>query len=136
MKPSEYIEAAKKAQKVATDYALAKTIGINKARISDWQNGKSWPDAYACAKLAEAANLEPMKVLADIEAQREKNPAKAKFWRSILGKGERLILVLAMITSVNLFMTGDNQATPGAARGVINQINIHYRTFCIQRTGS
>ncbi|MBN8454830.1 hypothetical protein [Accumulibacter sp.] len=93
MKPSDYLDATKEAMHLKSDNELAVRLTINRARISAYRAGTEWPDNYVVIKIAIALNLDPVRVLADLESQREKRPERAAFWRSFLS---RAAVTLAM----------------------------------------
>ena len=82
MTPSEYLNATKKAMQIESDYALAKRLEVNNAMISKMRQGTRTIPTIMATKIAIALNIDPMTVIADLEAQHEKNPRKADFWRS------------------------------------------------------
>jgi len=92
MTPNEYLDATKKAMGVTADNELANRFEIHRARICAYRAGKEWPDNYIITKMAITLNLDPAKVLADLESQREKNPKRAEFWKSFLSQTIRSIV--------------------------------------------
>lgn len=102
MKPSEYLDKAKIALAIKSDYGIAKALKINTSRISDYYKGKRWPDAYASTQIALALKLDPLEVLADIEAQSAKTKERREFWEGFIGRTKKaaavLLLVLTFIT--------------------------------------
>ncbi len=103
MKPAEYVQAAVKAKGLKSAYALSKETGISESRFSNWKSGKEWPDNKACAVLAEILQIDPLKVIADIEAQKAKNEEDAKFWRSIQKKAAAVLMPVALGFATNVF---------------------------------
>lgn len=96
MKPTEYLDKAKIALAVQTDYALAKQLEIPTQRIAEYYKGKAWPDAYACAKIGLALKMDPLEVLADVESQREKKESRREFWRGFIGRSKKAAAVLLL----------------------------------------
>jgi hypothetical protein len=82
MTPSEYLNATKKAMQIESDYELAKRLEINTGVMSKLRLGSRPISTIIATKIAIALNIDPMTVIADLEAQREKNPSRADFWRS------------------------------------------------------
>ena len=114
MKPTEYLDKAKIALKVQSDYALAKALDLPTQRISEYYKGKTWPDIYACAKIALALKLDPFEVLADIEEQKEKNEVRRAFWRGFTQRSGKVAAVLLLALCLSIFFT----IAPGAGVGV------------------
>lgn len=86
MTPAEYLDACQQALGVASDYAMQEALGLRKERLSAYRAGKEWPNAYAATRIAIVLNRDPIQVIADLEAQHEKNPTQAEFWRSFLSR--------------------------------------------------
>jgi uncharacterized protein YueI len=86
MTPAEYLNATKKALQIDTDYKLAKRLEIDNGFISKLRKGTSAVPLIIATKIAITLNIDPMTIIADIEAQREKNPKKREFWRSFLSR--------------------------------------------------
>ena len=82
MTPNEYLNAAKKAMQIESDYELAKRFDVGTGIISKLRQGTRSVPTIMATRIAIALNIDPMTVIADLEAQREKNPKKAEFWRS------------------------------------------------------
>lgn len=104
MKPSEYLDKAKIALAIKSDYGLGKALKISNQRIADYYKGKRWPDAYACVQIALALKLDPLEVIADIEAQSAKTEERRVFWQNFIGRTKKvaavLLLALTFITSL------------------------------------
>lgn len=84
MKTKELLLECKIAAKVSSDYALAKALGLHRQLISDYMSGKRVPDAYAAVRIALLLKRDPAEIIATIEAETEKNPAKRAFWADFL----------------------------------------------------
>lgn len=82
MTPNEYLNATKKAMQIESDYELAKRFEVRTGVISKLRQGTRPISTIMATKIAIALNIDPMTVIADLEAQREKNPKRADFWRS------------------------------------------------------
>lgn len=86
MKPNEYLDAAKTRLKIESDYELAKRFGAHTGSIAEIRNGKRAVPLDVAFKLAITLELDPAQVVADLEAQREKNPTRQGFWHSFLSR--------------------------------------------------
>lgn len=83
-KTIELLDAVKAREGITSNYALAKFLEINEARIGEYYRDIAKPDDYAITRIALALGLEPMHVLAEIRAESEKNEKKREFWRNFL----------------------------------------------------
>lgn len=80
---SKVLDEARQHLDVTTDYALAKKLEIPNNYLADYRRGKRTPDAYACARLADALGVDPLALLAQVEAATEKNEARRNYWRAV-----------------------------------------------------
>lgn len=116
MTPNEYLDATKKAMGIKADNELANRFEIHRARICAYRAGKEWPDNYIVTKMAITLNLDPAKVLADLESQREKNPKRSEFWKSFLS---RAILVALLVCTLAWSSIGISDSAAKAIGGAI-----------------
>jgi transcriptional regulator with XRE-family HTH domain len=79
----EYLNAAKKALGIESDYALAKWLGVTKQAASNWRTGKNIIDDYTAAKIADALNLDPLEVIAVANMERANEEERREYWRKI-----------------------------------------------------
>lgn len=89
MRSSEYFKQAKRRLGIESDYALAKALGLQSSAVSKIQAGKHTMGEETALKVAVILKLDPALVLADLQAEREKNPEIQAVWR---GLRERLAL--------------------------------------------
>lgn len=118
MNISELIALAKvrsgKSQKV-----MAEEMGYsNPNQVSKIATGVKAPDASEIIYFAEAANMPPIKVLAEIESER--HPELAKIWEMILAKGGTSLTKYRdmVFYSQNVFFT-DRRNAPRQANAAI-----------------
>ena len=67
---AELVELAKQNQRVESNNALAKKLGVQRALVAHWVHGRSKPDISNFAKLSMAAGLsmeEALPYVADLE---------------------------------------------------------------------
>lgn len=65
---------------VKTDYKLAQALEMHRARVCAYMSNKEVPDAYACVRIALILERDPTEVIAEIEADTEKNTKRREFW--------------------------------------------------------
>lgn len=74
-----------KAQKgVETDYALAKSLDLPRARIHDYYKGHRVPDEFACLKIAEALGKPLNTIIATVKASTEKDGKRREAWENYM----------------------------------------------------
>lgn len=88
------LDEAKRCLKLDTDYKLAKALEINKGRISEYRKG-GIPDAYACGRLAEVLGLDALQLIAQVEAETEKNATRKAWWARFLSSLPRSVGMIA-----------------------------------------
>jgi predicted transcriptional regulator len=95
MKAREWIDQAKTATGIESDYALAKHLGVTHATVSRYRNGKGTLDNEVATKIAQILGVPEMRVIADQEEERARTPAKRAWWRGI-GTAAAVILSVVM----------------------------------------
>ena len=103
MRTVEYLDAAKKAANLPSDYALAARLGVTRGAISSYRTERTVPETLIAVRLAELIGADPMRVVADIElekAERSHRDEQASAWRGILGKLGGAAAGLAMAVGV------------------------------------
>ena len=99
MTTNEYLDAAKKRLNVASDYALAKWLEIKPSRISEYRSGKHGMDNYTAARLANLLEINPLQVIADTNAEREKCDKRREFWQKLVKTQTCTTLVIVLLFS-------------------------------------
>lgn len=100
MNTRDYMELAKKVSKIPSDYALAQRLGITRQAISRFQTGNFAMSDEVAMKIAQLCGKNPVFVLADVHAEREKNPEIRAVWLGMIEKlsaGFNLLLQPAKI---------------------------------------
>jgi len=82
MNSYEYIEKVKKVKGLDTDYKVAKMMSWANNKITQYKNGQSM-DNEAARQIAEILDIPVWTVIADMEAQRQKDPSKKKAWKML-----------------------------------------------------
>jgi transcriptional regulator with XRE-family HTH domain len=86
MRTAQYLDAAKKALQITSDYALAQRLGIYHSNVSNWRAGRNFPDRAMCRELAGIVGVEPVQLIADVELERaikHRNAEERKLWERI-----------------------------------------------------
>lgn len=120
-KSAELMDAIKAKIGIESDYALAKKLSVKTQRISAYRAGKEKPDFYICVKAGILLNLDPVKIAAEIELEKEKNEERRGFWRDFLSQSTPVTLI--MLVSLCITFCGNVQqaeASIGAANKAIS----------------
>ncbi|WP_137009771.1 hypothetical protein [Aquitalea aquatilis] len=80
-KSIDYLKEAKEKLGVESDYALAKALKTNQQNISRYMAGGSVMDDYHCLVVAKALGIDPMRIIAAAQEEREKSEEKREVWR-------------------------------------------------------
>lgn len=94
---------------IKTDYKLAQSMEINRARISAYMSGKEIPDTYACIRISLILQRNPAEIIAMVEAESEKNEKRKAFWVDFLGRvkqaaklGTLLLIFIGVLSGASL----------------------------------
>lgn len=89
MKTDQYLDQAKQASGITSDYGLAKVLGVTRQAVSNWRQARTLPDPLICFRLAELLEINAAQVLADIELERAEHSGRvdhASLWREWVEK--------------------------------------------------
>lgn len=80
------IEQCKASVRIESDYRLAKMLGVSHTTITHWRNGKSRPDDLMVIRMARLMHRDPAPVVAELHAERAKDPESRALWLEIAGQ--------------------------------------------------
>lgn len=84
MRTDELLDAAKHAAGIESDYALAQRLGVTRAVVSSYRQGRTIPDADVAFRLADVLNDDPARIVALCELERAERKGADKLaaaWR-------------------------------------------------------
>lgn len=114
MKPAEYLDAAKAALNIQSDYELAKRLGIGNGAVAEIRKNIRAVPLDVAYKLAITLQMDPAEVVADLESQREKNPTRQAFWRSFIKHARTAAAMVLCMLALNFgASSGNAQAAHG-----------------------
>lgn len=114
MTPNEYLDAAKQALNITSDYELAKRLEIPSSYLPTMRSGKRHVPVDTAFRLAITLNLDPALVVADLECQREAQGKRGDFWKGFLS---RAALVAALVCTLAWNFSVMPEAGPGRVGG-------------------
>lgn len=76
-----YLDTLKTRYEIKSDYALARFMGISKQRITTYRQGRSSFSTEFSIIVAKLLGLEPLEVIAAMNAVREKSSLSKSFWK-------------------------------------------------------
>lgn len=110
----ELLDKCRAARSIASDNALAGTLGIHRASISGWRLGRSWPSEEHIIALAKAAGVDAGEYLVRIHAERMKPGAAQKEWSKVLARITSA--AAALVLSVGLIARPARATEPELSR--------------------
>jgi len=98
MRPNELLDAAIKGAKLKGDADLCRLLNWASGKVSQYRNNKKWPGNNAARILAEAAGLDPLAVIAELEITKATDEATRTAWGKVLAgmRSSAVALVLAV----------------------------------------
>jgi len=84
--------------------ALAEKWGVAKSAMSHYRSGKRIVDDYVAAMIAKTLKINELQVIAKANQEREKDPAKVRYWQNIISRVASVFTV-ALLTNVGLKTT-------------------------------
>jgi len=93
-------ELSKNSGGTGSDYAITKMLGVSSSRIANYRKDRSNFDTATCLKVAAILKINPLEIIAAMNAKREKDEVSKKFWKEtfqrITGTAAAVILSLGI----------------------------------------
>ncbi len=81
MNTQEYLKAAKRKLEAKTNAELARALGLSRPALTRYDQGEQRViDDYTAARVAELLDIDELEVIAQANAEREKDTTKRAFW--------------------------------------------------------
>jgi len=116
MYAAQLLDEAKTRLCLKSDYALAKASGITPGQLAEMRYGKRAIPLHLAYWLAITLERDPAQVVAILEEEREKNPARRDFWKSFISHAAPLTLTVCMLAFALFGLGGTVQAASGGNR--------------------
>lgn len=87
MHTREYLDAARRKIGAESNAELARALGLSRAAMTKYYNGERIIDDYTAARLAGLVGIDPLKVIAQANAEREKDGNRRAYWEKIAQLG-------------------------------------------------
>lgn len=95
---NKLLDKARETCSLRSDMALAAELRVTRSAVSNWRNGRAYPDEVACARLAKLTGEPLARVLGVVgEARAISKEAKA-VWRSLASAAALVLLVGAAVS--------------------------------------
>ncbi len=92
----QLMEQVRKKLDGATDYKIAQVLDLPTGIVHYYVTGNREADNYACAKIAEILDRDPLEVIAQVEAEAARTEKKRQYWRSFFSGLKRKAHVAAL----------------------------------------
>lgn len=89
----------------ASDYKIAQVLDLHSEYVHRYVKGDA-ADAYACARIAEILERDPLEVIAQVEAEAARTEKKRQYWRSFFSGMRRKAHVVALSATCGFFASG------------------------------
>lgn len=121
----DYLDALRVHFKATSDYQLTKHIkGLSRARISSYRTDRTKFDDYMCMQTAEILGLDPLEVIANIQAERESRPHVRQYWIQLAHRLGKAAAVISAIALLSLFSFSDNSTAYALSTDAVGITNI------------
>jgi len=90
MKPSEYLDQARKELGLPSDYALQKPLQLSKQQLSKYRNDQDAFSDEVAIRIATVLELPVWRVLVDMHTFRAKSPEARAAWVDVMGAMEKI----------------------------------------------
>jgi predicted transcriptional regulator len=78
---TDLLDDVREAKGIASDYALAKLLGVRQQTVSSYRSGRTQLSDGMALRVAKMIGRPPAPILAELAAERAKDPEVAKVWR-------------------------------------------------------
>ena len=82
MRTLEYLDEVKKTCGLTSDYQLAKLLELETSNITMYRKSRRVMDDYVATKVAQILKISDMELIAQANAEREKDEAKRAYWEA------------------------------------------------------
>lgn len=108
----DYLDDIKRTNGITSDYALAKTLGVNRSTVSGYRASRRAFDNATALKVAEILKINPIEVIAAASAEHAKTAEEKKTWENFMKRlrGVAASFAIIGVASALLAPVGDIHA--------------------------
>ena len=103
----DYLDDAKQRLGIDTDYKLAKILNAHRGLFSEYRHKKRVIDNYTAVKIAEILEIDPLKIIAIAESEKEKNEERREFWKQLAKAGTVCLMLTFPLHNDNSDLKND-----------------------------
>lgn len=82
MKTSDYLDLAQKKTGKRNDNQLSELLGWSRSKVNNYRHNRQGMDNEAARQIAEILDVPVWQIIADMEAERQKDPSKKRHGQS------------------------------------------------------
>lgn len=123
---NSYLDAVKTKLGLVSDYQLAKFLGCGHARISNYRSGYSKFDDEMAVKAASILEIDPMIVIAAVNAERAKNEETKAIWKALFERLGGVAATLLIASGLNIATPSNSIAGAASSVDVTSNNNVYY----------
>jgi transcriptional regulator with XRE-family HTH domain len=82
----QYLDELRAKLDLPSDYAVANLLGVTRAAVSKWRQGRTTFDDLTACRVADALGVDPMEIIAAANFERADNERARAVWQTMWGK--------------------------------------------------
>ena len=115
----DWLQEVKKRHAVTSDYALSKLLDVSRQHVSNWMLGNNTLSDYAALKVADALGINPLEVIASMNAERAARIVEKQAWERLAKKLATAAMIL-IFSGISIAPEQSRAALPD--RGVSSSV--------------
>lgn len=112
MRTQDYLDAARRKLGAESNADVARALGLSRAALTKYYNGERTIDDYTAAQIAGILGVDPLRVIAQANAEREKDSQRRAYWERIANFGGMAASLTAVAGVVLLTTATGVEAAP------------------------
>lgn len=125
MRTLDFIDAVKRHRQISSDYACAQALGLTRAQLSNYRQGKGALGDETAVKVADMLGMDAGYVMACMHAERASNPEIRVRWEGVAARLQRAGLA-AVVAVLAVFLVGVAPSPADAATPRIGEPSVYY----------
>lgn len=122
---NKVLDKIKETRSLASDNALAGVLHVSRQRVSAWRHGSNYPDAVACARIADMAGVPLAQVLGIVGEARALSREEKAVWHRLA--------IAALLAIVTAPAVAADFAYSGLVVPIMSRLRLKYSGFGARR---
>lgn len=94
---NDLLDAVKQKYGISSDYKLRTFLGVSQNTLPNYRHGRSRPDDDMALKLADLLELDPLYVIACVNAERAQEGRLQRMWEALAKRSMKGAVVVALV---------------------------------------